>query len=80
MSMNEEFTCVGHSVAKVDALDKVLGRAVYSEDMTFPDMLYGRVLRAGTPHAVIEEIDVSGARAMTATIHISKNLFIILSS
>ena len=62
--MNEEFTCVGHSVAKVDALDKVLGRAVYSEDMTFPGMLYGRVLRAGTPHAVIEGIDVSGARAM----------------
>ncbi len=35
----EEFTCVGHSVPRVDALDKVLGRAVYSEDMSFPNML-----------------------------------------
>ena len=60
----EEFTCVGHSVPKVDALDKVLGRAVYSEDMTFPGMLYGKVLRAGIPHAVIEKIDTTEAQAM----------------
>lgn len=60
----EEFTCVGHSVPKVDALDKVLGRAVYSEDMKFPGMLYGKVRRAGIPHAVIKNIDTSDAQAM----------------
>lgn len=59
-----QFTVVGHSVPKVDALAKVLGRAIYSEDMTFPGMLYGRVLRAGIPHALIEEIDTSRAEAM----------------
>lgn len=58
------FMCVGHSLPKVDALDKVLGRAVYSEDMTFPDMLHGKVRRAGVPHALIENIDISAARAM----------------
>ncbi len=57
-----EFVCVGHSVPKVDALEKVLGKAVYAEDLSFPGMLYGRVLRAGIPHAVIERIDVSEAR------------------
>jgi CO/xanthine dehydrogenase Mo-binding subunit len=63
--MNEKkFSYVGHSVPKVDALDKVLGRAVYSEDIYFPNMLYGRVLRAGVPHALIDEIDVSRAKAM----------------
>jgi len=60
----EQFSCVGHSVPKIDALDKLLGRAVYSEDISFPDMLYGRVLRAGIPHAMIVEIDVREARAM----------------
>ncbi len=60
----KQFTCIGHSVPKVDALDKVLGKAIYSEDLSFPDMLYGRVLRAGIPHAIIEEIDVSKAQAM----------------
>ena len=60
----EAFTCVGHSVPKVDALDKVLGKALYSEDMKFPGMLYGKVLRAGIPHAVIENVDITQARAM----------------
>jgi CO/xanthine dehydrogenase Mo-binding subunit len=55
---------VGHSVPRVDALGKVLGKAVYSEDMVFPDMLYGRVLRAGIPHGLMKSIDVSQAKAM----------------
>ncbi|MEW6265121.1 MAG: molybdopterin cofactor-binding domain-containing protein [Thermodesulfobacteriota bacterium] len=55
---------VGRSVIKVDGLAKVLGQAVYAEDISFPDMLYGRVLRAGVPHALIEDLDVSRARAM----------------
>jgi CO/xanthine dehydrogenase Mo-binding subunit len=60
----ENFFCVGKSVPKVDALDKVLGRAVYSEDISFPELLHGKVLRAGVPHAVIEEIDTREAQAM----------------
>ena len=60
----KQFAFVGHSVPRVDALEKVLGKAVYSEDISFPDMLFGRVLRAGVPHALIEEIDVSKAKAM----------------
>jgi CO/xanthine dehydrogenase Mo-binding subunit len=69
IEMNKEnFLCVGHAVPRVDALDKVLGRAVYSEDITFPDMLYGRVLRAGIPHALIEEIDPSVARGMKGVV------------
>jgi nicotinate dehydrogenase large molybdopterin subunit len=60
----DAYLCVGHSVPRVDALDKVLGRAVYSEDISFPDMLYGRVLRAGIPHALIDEIDTREASAM----------------
>jgi CO/xanthine dehydrogenase Mo-binding subunit len=70
--MNEEkverFSCIGHSVPKIDALDKVLGRAVYAGDISFPNMLYGRVLRAGIPHALIEEIDTSKARAMKGVV------------
>jgi nicotinate dehydrogenase large molybdopterin subunit len=60
----DQFSCIGHSVPRIDALDKVLGRAVYAEDISFPNMLYGRVLRARTPHAMIEEIDISKAQAM----------------
>jgi CO/xanthine dehydrogenase Mo-binding subunit len=62
------FTCIGHSVPRIDALDKVLGRAIYSEDLFFPGMLYGRVLRAGIPHAIIEEIDTRQARVMKGVV------------
>ncbi len=62
--MEQTLNWVGKSVTKVDALDKVLGKALYSEDLRFPGMLFGKVLRAGVPHALIEEIDVSAARAM----------------
>ena len=64
----ENFFCVGKSVPKIDALDKVLGRAVYSEDIFFPDMLHGKVLRAGIPHAVIEEVDTREARSLPGVV------------
>jgi CO/xanthine dehydrogenase Mo-binding subunit len=66
--MKKELSCVGYSVPRIDALDKVLGRAVYSEDICFPGMLFGRVVRAGVPHAVIEEIDTSQARVMKGVV------------
>ena len=59
---------VGHSVPKVDALNKVLGKAVYSEDIALPQMLFGRVLRAGVPHAIIERIDTTKAEAMDGVV------------
>jgi CO/xanthine dehydrogenase Mo-binding subunit len=73
---NGSLTCVGQSVAKIDALDKVLGRALYSEDIWFPGMLYGRVLRAGIPHAMIESIDTSRAATMegVACVLTAKNI------
>jgi len=64
----KRFSYVGYSVPRVDAVDKVLGRAIYSEDISFPGMLFGRVLRAGIPHAIIEEIDVNEARAMQGVV------------
>jgi CO/xanthine dehydrogenase Mo-binding subunit len=64
----DSYLCVGHSVSRVDALDKVLGKAVYSEDISFPDMLYGRVLRAGIPHALIEEIDTREAVSLKGVV------------
>ena len=53
---------VGRSVSRVDALDKVTGRAVYSVDVLLPGMLYGATLRSPLPHARIMEIDISKAR------------------
>jgi CO/xanthine dehydrogenase Mo-binding subunit len=64
----EDFFCIGHSVPRIDALDKVLGRAVFAEDISFPDMLHARVLRAGIPHAIIDEINTTEAERMPGVV------------
>lgn len=38
-----KLTVVGHSVSKVDAIDKVLGRAVCAEDITFPSVVHKNI-------------------------------------
>jgi len=61
---NMEFHYVGKSVARLDAMEKVTGRAVYSVDVDLPGILHGAVLRSSKPHARILDIDVSEARSM----------------
>ncbi|MCX8068581.1 MAG: molybdopterin-dependent oxidoreductase [Anaerolineae bacterium] len=55
---------VGRPVPRTDAVAKVTGAAIYADDLSFPGMLYGAVLRAGVPHARIRGIDVSAARTL----------------
>lgn len=43
---------------------KVTGRAVYGIDLSFPGMLYGKILRSPHPHARIKNIDLSAAAAV----------------
>ena len=44
--------------------DKIAGRLPYLTDHRRPDMLVGRILRAGIPHARILAIDTSAAEAL----------------
>jgi CO/xanthine dehydrogenase Mo-binding subunit len=53
---------VGAGVARLDGLDKVLGRAVYGVDVALPGMLVGKILRSPLPHARIREIRTERAR------------------
>lgn len=55
---------VGRPLPRTDAVAKVTGAAVYADDLSFPGMLYGAVLRAGVPHARIRGIDITAARAL----------------
>ena len=60
-----EYSIVGQRLSRVDVLDKVMGRALYSADINLPGMLYGRVLRSPYAHARVLRLDVSKARALT---------------
>ncbi|TEU21773.1 MAG: xanthine dehydrogenase family protein molybdopterin-binding subunit [Anaerolineales bacterium] len=62
--MAEEFTFIGKRVPKLDAIDKVTGRAIYGHDMKLPRMLYGKILRSDRAHARILNVDTSRAKKL----------------
>jgi CO/xanthine dehydrogenase Mo-binding subunit len=55
---------IGERLPRVDAPDRVTGRAVYAADIRLSEMLHGRVLRSPHAHAYIKRIDVSRALAL----------------
>lgn len=57
----EKFSVIGKNVERVDALAKVTGAAKYVDDIQFPGMLFGKILRSPLPHAEIIDIDVKEA-------------------
>jgi len=57
----DEFLVVGKNVVRTDALDKTLGRALYTADYVPRDTAVVKVVRSPHPHARIEGIDASGA-------------------
>ncbi|MTI94147.1 MAG: xanthine dehydrogenase family protein [Firmicutes bacterium] len=55
---------VNKPAKRLDARDKVTGKARFGADLYVDSMLYGKVLRSPHPHAKIKNIDVSGAQAL----------------
>lgn len=51
--------------ASQGSLDRIEGRTLYTDDITLPGMLHGRILRSPHPHALITSIDTSAAKAMS---------------
>ncbi|RPJ24467.1 MAG: aldehyde oxidase, partial [Chloroflexi bacterium] len=54
---------IGKSLPRVDARGKVTGEALYSGDLTMPDMLHMKILFTDRPHARIKSVDTSRAEA-----------------
>jgi CO/xanthine dehydrogenase Mo-binding subunit/aerobic-type carbon monoxide dehydrogenase small subunit (CoxS/CutS family) len=54
----------GHATPRIDALERVSGKATYTGDLHLDGMLYARVLRSPHPHARIRSMDVSKALAI----------------
>ncbi|MDO9534628.1 MAG: xanthine dehydrogenase family protein molybdopterin-binding subunit [Bacillota bacterium] len=57
----KEYRFIGKSTPRKDALDIVTGRTKFINDLTVPNMLYGKVLRSPLPHALIKNIDTGEA-------------------
>ena len=55
---------VGKRLPKIDAPDKATGKALFTDDITLPKMLYGKLLLSPVPHALIKSIDTKRASAL----------------
>src|SRR4030067_2718309 len=60
----EEFINVGKRIPKMDAEEKVTGKAVYIHDLKVPGMLHGKILYSTHAHAKILNIDTSRAEKL----------------
>jgi aerobic-type carbon monoxide dehydrogenase small subunit (CoxS/CutS family) len=55
---------VGRRVPRIDAPELASGRAVFTDDIRLPGMLYGKILTSPHAHARILRIDTSRAEAL----------------
>ena len=60
-----KYDVIGTSLAKVDAPERVTGKAAYGADLDLPGMLWAKLVRSPHAHARIKKIDTSKAKALT---------------
>ena len=63
-SSAEPLEVIGRLQNRPDAVEKVTGEAIFTDDLHFEGMLHARARRAYIPHAIVKRIDVTRARAL----------------
>lgn len=59
---------VGRTHIRPDAVDKVIGKAIFTDDLQFDGMLYAKAKRAMVPHAILKSLDVTKAKALDGVV------------
>src|SRR5450631_3894058 len=57
--MSNDFSIIGKATAMIDAAGKTTGAGKYTDDLSVPGMLVGKILHSPYPHARIKRIDTS---------------------
>lgn len=82
---NETLNVVGRSVARRDAPGHVTGKTIFVNDISFPDMLFLKMVRSPVPHAKIKGLDFSEAETVPGFVRaltyqdVPKNIYTILT-
>ncbi|HVO62508.1 MAG TPA: molybdopterin cofactor-binding domain-containing protein [Terriglobales bacterium] len=66
--MNNGFSIIGKPTAMVDAAGKTTGAGKYTDDLSVPGMLIGKILHSPYPHARIKRIDTSRAEGLEGVV------------
>ncbi len=67
-SMNNGFSIIGKPTAMIDAAEKTTGSGRYTDDLSLPGMLVGKILHSPYPHARIKSIDTSRAEKLEGVV------------
>jgi CO/xanthine dehydrogenase Mo-binding subunit len=76
---------VGKSVPRRDGMGHVTGKTVFVNDISFPDMLYLKMVRSPVPHANIVDLDFSESEKVQGFVRaltyrdVPKNIYTILT-
>ncbi len=68
MKTNQTLTVVGTNAPRVDAIEKVSGKAIYTSDIQLPGMAHARILRSPVAHARVVKVDASKAKEFPGVI------------
>ena len=63
-----DFSIIGKPTAMVDAAEKTTGAGRYTDDLSLPGMLIGKILHSPYPHARIKSIDTSRAEELDGVV------------
>lgn len=61
---------IERQITRVDAYEKVLGKAKFASDFHSEDMLYAKLFRSSRPHAYIRKIDLTKAYSLDGVVRI----------
>ncbi len=69
--MNNGFSIIGKPTAMIDAAEKTTGAGKYTDDLSVPGMLVGKILHSPYPHARIKHIDTSRAEKLEGVVAVA---------
>ena len=69
--MSDDFSIIGKPTAMIDAAEKTTGAGKYTDDLSLPGMLVGKILHSPYPHARILRIDTSRAEESEGVIAVA---------
>ncbi|HXV48105.1 MAG TPA: xanthine dehydrogenase family protein molybdopterin-binding subunit [Candidatus Binatia bacterium] len=64
MKATQSFKIAGTNAHRVDGVEKVTGKAIYTTDIELPGMAHARILRSPVPHARLLQVDATKAKAL----------------
>ena len=68
MKTKRAYTVAGTDVHRVDGVEKVTGKAIYTSDIQLPGMAHAKILRSPIAHAKLTKVDASKAREIPGVI------------